>query len=38
MEMQSVDEFISQLLNDKGITDLDPETEADLKNEMKSFL
>ena len=38
MEMQSVDEFISQLLNDKGITDLDPETEADLKNEMKTRL
>lgn len=38
MEMQSVDEFITQLLNDKGITDLDPETEADLKNEMKTRL
>lgn len=38
MEIQSVDEFISQLLVDKGITDLEPEVEADLKAEMKTRL
>ncbi|MBR3116150.1 hypothetical protein IKF30_02885 [Candidatus Saccharibacteria bacterium] len=38
MEIQSVDEFISQLLIDKGITDLEPEVEADLKQELKTRL
>ncbi|MBQ3432957.1 hypothetical protein IJG22_01515 [Candidatus Saccharibacteria bacterium] len=38
MEVQSIDDFISQLLVDKGITDLDPEIEADLKEEMKTRL
>ena len=38
MEIQSVDEFITQLLIDKGITDLDPEVEKDVKAEMKTRL
>ena len=36
--MQSVDEFIRKLLVDKGITDLDPDTEKDLIDEMKEVL
>jgi uncharacterized membrane-anchored protein len=38
MEIQSLDEFVSQLLVDKGITDLEPDIEADLKQEMKTRL
>ena len=38
MEAQNIDEFINQLLVDKGITDLEPEIEADLKEEMKTKL
>ncbi len=38
MEIQSLDEFIAQLLIDKGITNLEPEIEADLKQEMKTRL
>ena len=36
--MQSVDEFIEQLLIDKGITDLDPEVKEDLTKDMKERL
>ena len=36
--MQNIDEFIESLLNDKGITDVDPEVREDLKADMKSRL
>lgn len=36
--MQSVDEFIEQILTEKGITDLDPEIREELKNDMKNRL
>lgn len=36
--MQSVDEFIEQLLIDKGITDLDPEVKEELTKDMKERL
>lgn len=36
--MQGVDDFIEQILVDKGITDLDPETKSELKNDMKQSL
>ena len=38
MEIQNIDDFISQLLIDKGITDLEPEIETELKDEMKTRL
>lgn len=38
MEMQSVDEFIESILNDKGITDVDPEVREELKEDMKKRL
>lgn len=38
MEIQTIDDFIDQLLIDKGITGLEPEIEEDLKNEMKTRL
>lgn len=38
MEMQSVDEFIESILKDKGITDIEPEVRADLKEDMKKRL
>lgn len=38
METQNIDEFISQLLKDKGITDLESDVEKDLKEEMKTRL
>lgn len=36
--MQNIDDFIESLLQDKGITDVDPEVEAELKEEMKTRL
>ena len=36
--MQKLDEFIEQLLNDKGVTDIDPDTRATLKEDMKNRL
>lgn len=36
--MQGVDEFIEQLLQEKDITDLDPETRGELKKEMTERL
>ncbi len=36
--MQNIDEFIESLLNDKGITDVDPETKEELKTDMKNRL
>ena len=33
--MQNVDDFIEGLLQEKGITDIDPETKEGLKSEMK---
>ena len=38
MEMQSVDEFIESILNDKGITDVEPEIRNELKEDMKQRL
>ena len=38
METQNIDDFIAQLLKDKGITELEPEIEDELKTEMKSRL
>ena len=38
MEMQSVDEFIESILIDKGITDVEPDTKEELKEEMKTRL
>lgn len=38
MQTQNIDDFISQLLVDKGIKDLEPEIEEDLKNDMKTRL
>lgn len=38
MEMQSVDEFIESLLEDKGITDIEPDVREELKAEMKTRL
>ena len=36
--MQSVDEFIEQLLIDKGITDIEPDVKEELKSDMKQSL
>ena len=36
--MQSVDEFIEQLLIDKGITDIEPDVKEELKSDMKQRL
>lgn len=36
--MQSIDDFIESLLNDKGITDVDPEIRTELKEDMKKRL
>lgn len=33
--MQNIDEFIESLLNDKGITNVEPEVREELKAEMK---
>lgn len=38
MEMQSVDEFIESILNDKGITDVEPDIREELKSDMKQRL
>lgn len=38
MQTQNIDDFISQLLVDKGIKDLEPEIEEDLKDDMKTRL
>lgn len=38
MQTQNIDDFISQLLVDKGIKDLEPEIEQSLKNDMKTRL
>ena len=38
MEIQSVDEFIESILNDKGITDVTPEVRQELKEDMKKRL
>lgn len=37
-KMQSIDDFIESLLNDKGITDVDPEIRTELKEDMKKRL
>ena len=36
--MQNIDDFIESLLNDKGITDVDPEIKEELKADMKNRL
>ena len=36
--MQQLDEFIEQLLNDKGVTDIDPDTRKTLKEDMQNRL
>ncbi|MBQ3293177.1 hypothetical protein IJG93_02660 [Candidatus Saccharibacteria bacterium] len=36
--MQNIDEFIESLLNDKGITDVEPEVREELKADMKKRL
>ncbi len=36
--MQNIDEFIESLLNDKGITDVEPDVKEDLKADMKKRL
>lgn len=36
--MQSVDDFIENLLNERGITNVDPEIRAELQAEMKKQL
>ncbi|MBO4276729.1 hypothetical protein J5868_03485 [Candidatus Saccharibacteria bacterium] len=36
--MQNIDDFLESLLNDKGITDVDPEIRAELKEDMKTRL
>ena len=36
--MEKVDEFIEQLLNEKGITDVEPEIKEELKKEMRTRL
>lgn len=36
--MQSVDDFIENLLNERGITNVDPEIRAELRAEMKNQL
>ena len=36
--MQNIDDFLESLLNDKGITDVDPEIRAELKEDMKKRL
>ena len=36
--MQNIDEFIEQLLKDKDVTDLAPETKAELISDMKTRL
>lgn len=36
--MQNIDDFIESLLVDKGITDIDPEVKAELKEDMKNRL
>lgn len=36
--MQNIDDFIESLLNDKGITDVDPEIKEELKTDMKNRL
>ena len=36
--MQNIDEFIESLLNDKGVTDVDPEIREELKADMKKRL
>ena len=38
MKMQSVDEFIESILNEKGITDVEPEIRSELKEDMKARL
>ena len=38
MEMQSIDEFIESILEDKGITDVEPDVRAKLKKEMTQRL
>lgn len=38
MEMQSIDEFIESILNDKGITDVEPDVRNELKTEMQQRL
>ena len=36
--MQSIDEFIESLLNDKGVTNIEPEIKEELKADMKERL
>lgn len=36
--MQNIDDFIETLLNEKGITDIEPDIKTELKEEMKGRL
>lgn len=36
--MQNIDDFLESLLNEKGITDIEPEVKEELKSEMKARL
>ncbi len=36
--MQNIDEFLESLLNDKGITDIEPDIREELKADMKTRL
>ena len=38
MEVQSIDDFIEQILNEKGITDVSPDVREQLNEEMKTRL
>lgn len=38
MEMQNIDEFIDSILNEKGITHVDPEIRTELREDMKKRL
>lgn len=38
MEIQGTDDFIEQLLKEKGITDIEPDVRAELKEDMKKRL
>ena len=38
MQMQNIDDFVEAILNDKGITDLEPEVKTNLIEEMKTNL
>ena len=38
MEIQSIDDFIETILNEKGITDVEPDVRQELKEDMKKRL